>query len=64
MDDFLRYLIEQFPTLMGLLLLSFVLYRQNNKLLADLLERIEYLERQVNDVRLQLVARKYIIPEE
>lgn len=45
MDILINRLLEQTPNLAGLLLVVWILYRQNERLMADVLIRIEELEK-------------------
>ena len=51
MTELLQGLVEAFPNLAGLIVLAAILYRQNDKLLGELFERIDLLERQVADLK-------------
>jgi hypothetical protein len=54
MEELLILAVKQSPTIIGFVALSAVLYRQNEKLLSALIERIELLERQVVDLKVML----------
>lgn len=47
MDILINRLLEQTPNLAGLLLVVWILYRQNERLMADMLARIEELEKRM-----------------
>lgn len=56
MEDLIKTLVEQAPNLVGLAILAYVLYRQNNTLLATLIERIDTLEEKVEQLSKQVSA--------
>lgn len=53
-----QIIIETFPNLAGLAILAFILYRQNERLLTELFERIDDLEAQVAEIKMALPPRK------
>jgi len=51
MEELIKLVIEQSPTFIGLLLLAFVLYRQNERLLDNLFDEIDNLASEVDLMR-------------
>lgn len=51
MTDLFLQALEQLPTFVGLILLAYILYRQNNRLLDQLFGKIDALERKVDSLQ-------------
>lgn len=52
-----QIIIGTFPNLAGLAVLAFILYRQNERLLTELFERIDDLEAQVAEIKQALPSQ-------
>lgn len=53
MEEIILTIVENFPNLFGLAILAAILYRQNEKLLAELFNKIDNLETRI--ARLEIV---------
>lgn len=51
MDEILKSIITGFPSFAGLVLLSYVLWRQNEKLLAVLIDEVRELRQEIADLK-------------
>lgn len=56
MDNILTTIITNAPNLLGLLLLAIVLYRQNEKMLNALLERVVQVEKELGELKTQVAT--------
>jgi hypothetical protein len=56
MDDFLKWVFSNAPSLAGLLILVWILYRQNERLTGALLDEMEDLKAQIS-VLAERIAR-------
>ena len=54
MDTLFSQMLERFPTFLGLIILAYVLYRQNERLLSELLDKIDELEERLRAIEDQL----------
>ena len=50
MDELLKTLVEQMPSMIGLIVAIVVLYRQNEQLLRDVFKRLDDLERKIEQM--------------
>jgi hypothetical protein len=58
MDNFIMTLVENSPTYAGLAILAWVLWRQNERMLSALLERVSILESKVTALTVKLDVEK------
>ena len=50
MEELLKTLVEQMPSMIGLIVAIVVLYRQNEQLLRDVFKRLDDLERKIEQM--------------
>jgi hypothetical protein len=58
MDDITKYIIANVPNMIGFAMLSYVLYEQNKKLMAAVLDRLDELEEKVQALIIEGVSKK------
>lgn len=58
MDELVKLVVEQFPTFLGLILLAWVLLRQNERLLDTLFDELDNLSTDLADLRKQVEELK------
>jgi len=60
MDEFIKSLLERLPDFGGLLLLAYILYQQNNRLMDTILQEIDALKDDVEELRINIHAQSKV----
>jgi len=56
MDTMILKMLEGAPTFVGLVVAVFILYRQNERLMSELFERLDLLDRRVSSLETRVVS--------